>query len=184
MKDSATRKNGFAKTCSFLAASLLAVCFLLVPAAEAKKYPDWISVRYVGYTVQVQKGTTENDSGHLRLVLHFDITNNNKNGRIMTAIFDRSITWNGEIKQGPNISKVGFVFRGTSPYKGEWYPGQSYRYKHEVNIRQLNYVGGQSGKFSTPYWNALNRGLKTKNSLYGFIMRAFNLDFQISSRTD
>ena len=186
MKDSATRKNGFAKTCSFLAASLMAVCFLFVPVAEAKKYPDWVSVKYTGYSVRTQKGTNIKDPNHLIIALHFDITNNNKNGRVMTAIFDRDISWRGEIRSGimPMPIQASFRIKGTNPYKGEWYPGQTYKYTTSVGFSGLSLIGndGTSLRLSSGQWEYMNRGFVANNGSARFALKSFSLDFQVSSR--
>ena len=139
------------KRCALLAT---AAALLLVFAPMALAKPDWVTVKYTGCKIVTTKNTKVTDGNHRRLVLYFDVINNSKSGEIITAVYDRKISYKGvfTINQmewgtiyGPvetqgwkpvswNISYSG---RFTNPEKGEWYPGQVYKYDITIPLSTL-----------------------------------------------
>ncbi len=156
----------------------IAALLLLAFASAALAKPDWVTVKHTGTQLRKQKNTTVGDGNHLRLVLKFDIINNSKNGDIITVIFDRKISWNGvfTIPDYPGTMespswKVKFSMTGTNPYKGEWYPGQVYKYEHTIPLSKL----------FKPYngnWRKTNESAFKK---FRFKFDKWSLDFQVRS---
>jgi hypothetical protein len=157
---------------------------------EATAKPGWVTVKYTGTALRKQKNTKESDGNHLRLIHKFDIINNSKNGDVMTAIYDRTMSWNGvfTIKEmessteyffdGNNSTTwkpanwdVKFNMTGTEPYKGEWYPGQVYKYEHSVPLNKL----------IKPYDGSWQKTNERAFKKYGFKFGQWSLDFQVQS---
>lgn len=168
--------------------SLLAV-FVIAEAVSAK--PGWVSVKYTGYELKTTKGTKISDKNHLRLVLKFEIKNNNKEGRIMTAYFDKNIIWDGVFTSTqwardtskPEVWGRGYPWKAANwnlkrnskfskPTKGEWYPGEVEKYNITYSLDELINPGKTSWK---SFNEAIRRGQKFK-------MNHWNFDFQVSSK--
>lgn len=133
---------------------LLAAVLALVFASAAWAKPEWISVKYTGCKIVTAKNTKVTDGNHRKLVLYFDVINNSKSGEIITAVYDRKISYKGPFTinqmewgtiHGPvgtqgwkpvtwNISYSGHF---TNPEKGEWYPGQVYKYDITIPLNKL-----------------------------------------------
>jgi hypothetical protein len=166
---------------------LLAACLLSL-AGEAAAKPDWVTVKYTGASLQTQKGKNNDDKNYRRLVMKFDIINNSKNGDVITAIYDRNISWSGVFtinqmerkvtnatwpNEGwvPASWNVKYSMKGTDPYKGEWFPGQVYKYEHSVPL----------GTLIKPYdgsWKMTNEATKRG---FNFKFTNWSLDFQVQS---
>ncbi len=133
----------------------ITVLFLLVFASAALAKPDWVSVKYTGCRLVAVKDTKVTDSNHRKLVLYFDVINNSKEGDIITAIYNRDISYTGaftipKMKWG-TIRYSGVESEGwesaswnvhssgkfSNPEKGEWYPGQVYKYYFSVFLNTL-----------------------------------------------
>lgn len=127
---------------------------LLLSASAALARPDWVTVKYTGCKVITTKNTKVTDGNHRRLVLYFDVINNSKSGDIITAIYDRKISYKGSfvINQmewgtiyGPVETQgwksaawnISYSNHFTNPEKGEWYPGQVYKYDITVPLNKL-----------------------------------------------
>jgi len=156
----------------------IAVLMLLAFASAALAKPGWVTVKYTGTQLRKQKNTTTGDGNHLLLVHKFDIINNSKNGDILTAIYDRKIRWNGvfTIPDIPGTTEsptwnVKFSMSGSNPYKGEWYPGQVYKYEHHVPLNKLFKPYGGS-------WKKTNEAAFKK---FRFKFDKWSLDFQVRS---
>ncbi len=168
----------------------IAVLLLLAFASAALAKPDWVTVKYTGTQLRKQKNTKVGDGNHLLLVHKFDIINNSKNGDIITAIFDRKIRWNGVFTivqmtsttqyffDGKNSTtwkpahwNVKFGMTGTNPYKGEWYPGQVYKYEHTIPLNKL--IKPYDGS-----WKTTNEAAFKK---FNFKFDKWSLDFQVRS---
>jgi hypothetical protein len=172
-----------------LTALMLAVCLFSL-AGEAAAKPDWVTVKYTGASLQTQKGKNIDDKNYRRLVMKFDIINNSKNGDVITAIYDRNINWSGVFTINQMESSTEYFFdgndsttwkpaswnvqykmKGADPYKGEWYPGQIYKYEHSVSL----------GALIKPYngsWKQTNEATKRG---FGFKFNNWSLDFQVQS---
>ncbi|MDR1510196.1 MAG: hypothetical protein LBS53_11215, partial [Synergistaceae bacterium] len=178
------RKMRFA----LFAALLTAFVFASARVSEAK--PDWVAVKYTGAYLQTQKGKKEDDKNYRRLVMKFDIINNSKNGDVITAIYDRNINWSGvftinqmewgKVYAGGVVEmdgwksaswNVAYKMKGTEPYKGEWYPGQVYKYEHSVPLGALIKPYGGS-------WKKTNEATKRG---FNFKFTKWSLDFQVKS---
>ena len=163
----------------------IALLLLLAFSSAALAKPDWVTVKYTGTQLRKQKNTKIGDGNHLLLVHKFDIINNSKNGDIITAIYDRKIRWNGvftilEIKSPPNHYpatwqspswNVKYSMTGTNPFKGEWYPGQVYKYEHSVPLKKL--IKPYDGN-----WKKTNEAAVKK---FRFKFDKCSLDFQVRS---
>jgi hypothetical protein len=176
------------KATRFAVLVLLLTVLAAAFADEAAAKPNWVTVKYTGTVLRKAKNTKAGDGNHLQLVHKFDIVNNSKNGDVMTAIYDRKISWNGvftitemEWKQTPATWpnegwvpaswNVKFSMTGTNPYKGEWYPGQVYKYEHSVPLNKL--IKPYDGS-----WQKTNGAALKK---FGFKFGKWNLDFQVQS---
>jgi hypothetical protein len=165
------RKTQFALTVVLLAV------FAAVFAGEAMAKPNWVTVKYTGAALRTNKDKKIDDKNYRSLVLKFDIINNSKSGDIMTSIYDRNINWKG-VFSIPDIGfyhnspswNVGYTMKGANPIKGEWYPGQVYKYEHSVPLGLL--IKASDG------WKLTNEG-----SLKGFKFKLgeWSLDFQVQS---
>jgi hypothetical protein len=158
----------------FAVAAVLMAVFVAAFAAEALAYPSWITVKYTGSTLRYVKNKKVSDGNYLCLVHKFDIINNSKKGDILTAIYNRNISWNGELnltKLYADPFKVKYAMKGTSPYKGEWYPGQTYKYEHSVPLNSL-IKPIRDWKFTN---EAAAKGCNFK-------MGRWKLDFQVASK--
>jgi hypothetical protein len=164
---------------------------VLASAGELWANPDWVEVKYTGWTVRTVKGKGATTGGHLRLVLKFNITNRSKKGDIITAIYDRKITWNGTasvptlvyrsrsgyspeesmIIEAIKYNNLKYSGSFSEPIKGEWYPGQTYKYELSVNMNKLIKP--------TESWKATNDGWKRDNSK--FAMKKYSFNFQVRS---
>jgi hypothetical protein len=172
---------------SVILLAVMAVAF----ADTAMAKPDWVTVKYTGVSLRKQEKTKPGDGNHLRLVLKFDIVNNSKKGDVMTAIYDRKISWNGaftinkmeigKTNQGPSSSwkdpdkpaswNVKYSMTGTEPYKGEWYPGQVYKYEHSVPLNKL----------IKPYDGNWQRTNEAAFKDFSFKFEKWSFDFQVQS---
>ena len=174
----------------FVIAAMLIAVFLTAFAHVSEAKPGWVTVKYMGASLRTQEGKKDDDKNYRRLVLKFDIINNSKNGDVITAIYDRNINWSGvfTIKQmesnteyffdGNNSTtwkpaswNVAYKMKGTEPYKGEWYPGQVYKYEHTVPL----------GALIKPYdgsWKKTNEATKRG---FNFKFNKWSLDFQVAS---
>ena len=167
----------------------LLVVFLITEGALAK--PGWVGVKYTGYELKTRKDTRITDKNHLMLILKFDIINNNKEGRIMTAYFDKNLNWDGVFtatqwardRSKPEVWGKGYPWKPANwnlkksskfskPSKGEWYPGEVEKYTVSYSLDQLINPGKASWK---DYNEAIKRGHKFK-------MNKWNFDFQVSSK--
>lgn len=174
-----------------LAALLIALLTVSTAAAEAPAKPSWVSVKYTGYELRTRKNTRITDGNHLMLVLNFEIKNNSKERRIMTAYFDKSIRWDGVFtanqwvrdRSKPEVWGKGYpwkpanwnikdVSKFTKTSKGEWYPGHVEKYSVSYSLDKLINPGKTSWKV---YNESIKRGHKFK-------MNNWSLDFQISSK--
>ena len=132
----------------------ITVLFLLVFASAALAKPDWVTVKYTGCRLVAVKNTKVTDSNHRKLVLYFDVINNSKEGDIITAIYNRDISYTGvftihKMKWGtiygvvesqgwkPESWNVSYAGKFSKPEKGEWYPGQVYKYDISVPLNDL-----------------------------------------------
>ena len=176
----------------FVVTALMLAVFVATFAVEAlaANKPNWVTVKYTGAFMRTTKNTKNTDGNHRSLVLKFDIINNSKDGRIMTAIYDRTISWNGVLtinglvpeamdlslhpkyRYKPASWNVKFSMNGTNPYKGEWYPGQVYKYEHIIPLKSL--IKPYNGD-----WVKTNEQSKEKP---GFKLDKWSLDFQVSSK--
>jgi hypothetical protein len=170
---------------------LVLVILVLLSAEDLLAKPNWVGVKYTGWSVQVQKGHKITDGNYLRLVLKFDIINKSKNGDIITSIYNRKIKWTGNstipilvyrqrsgysVEESMVIEDIKFPnlhysMEGNSPYKGEWYPGQVYKYVHSIPLSKLIKPAGN--------WKNTNEGWKRKKSK--FALKSYTLDFQVQS---
>jgi hypothetical protein len=156
-----------------------------VPAAQLKR-PDWVGVKYTGYELRRNSKIKDiKDPHYWFLVLKFDIINNSKDGRIMTAIFDRTLSWNGVLSDLDNWNLYNGMPRynlkrfieGTKPYKGEWYPGQTYKYNDVATL------GNLIGRLDYNRWEAFNQRLgKGYGKGHDFKLDKYSIDFQVSSK--
>ena len=175
----------------FVVTALMLAVFVATFAVEAlaANKPNWVTVRYTGAFMRTNKNTENTDGNHRSLVLKFDIINNSKDGRIMTAIYDRTISWNGVLTihdlkreeagtpmnpsyyRSPMSWNVKHSMKGANPFKGEWYPGQVYKYELVIPLNSL----------IKPYenWQTTNEQSKKK---FGFKLDKWSLDFQVSSK--
>ena len=176
-------------TAAFLAV-LLAIFATLFLADEAAAKPNWVTVKYTGASILTTKNTKIGDANHYRLKLKFDVVNNSKNGDIITAVFDRQISYNGTFiitKMEPDYDKPevygsGYPWKSarwkvkygpkkfTNPDKGEWYPGQIYKYEIAVDLKSLIKPKGN--------WKTTNEALKRG---FNFKPDGWNFDFQVQS---
>ena len=168
----------------FVLPALLLAALLLVFAGEAAAKPDWVTVKYTGTSLRRQQNRQDTSGNHLLLVHKFDIINSSKNGDILTAIYDRKISWSGkftildidmvddEEESGDPVTwNVRFSFNGTNPIRGEWYPGQVYKYEQTTPLSRL----------IRPYeedWKLTNRAA-FKN--FNFKFEKLSFDFQVTS---
>lgn len=179
------------KATRFAVLVLLLTVLAAAFADEAAAKPNWVTVKYTGTVLRKAKNTKAGDGNHLQLVHKFDIVNNSKNGDVMTAIYDRKISWNGvftitkmeigKTHQGPSSSwkdpdkpaswNVKFSMTGTDPYKGEWYPGQVYKYEHSVPLNKL----------VKPYDGSWQRTNEAALKGFNFKFEKWSFDFQIQS---
>lgn len=164
---------------------MLATVFLAAGAVEAKSYPDWVTVKYTGASLKTQKNTKATDGNHRSLVLKYDIINNSKRGDIITAIYNRKLRWNGTFTVpslgGKNQWSVKGGGTGTKPVKGEWYPGQVYKYQLVVPLNKILDPTYKQGMSATQWydWGTFNNAIKKGSK---FKMAQWDLDFQVSSR--
>lgn len=133
-----------------------AFLFLLLFASAALAKPDWVTVKYTGCKLVTVKNTKVTDANHRKLVLYFDVINNSKNGDIITAIYDRTIKYKGvftitQMEWGtvylggvveskgwkPASWNISYSGKFSNPEKGEWYPGQVYKYDISVPLNKL-----------------------------------------------
>jgi hypothetical protein len=177
----------------FAAAAILIAAFLTAFAHISEAKPNWVTVKYTGASLRKNKkeGINSSNKNYLILAVKFDIINDSKNGDIITAIYDRNLNWNGvftvtemyrkeehigmssqtQMVWKPASWNVKSSFKGTEPYKGEWFPGQVYKYEHTVFL----------GSLIKPYngdWKATNEQAFKK---FGFKLEKFSLDFQVAS---
>ena len=174
-----------------LAAFLIALLTVIVVVGEAPAKPGWVSVKYTGYELKTTKGTKISDKNHLRLVLKFDIKNNNKEGRIITAYFDKNIVWDGVFSatqwardtSKPEVWGRGYPWKlanwnlkknskFSKPSKGVWYPGEVEKYTIWYSLDELINPGKTS-------WKVFNEAIKRGHK---FKMNNWNFDFQVSSK--
>ncbi|MDR1580177.1 MAG: hypothetical protein LBS35_07450 [Synergistaceae bacterium] len=165
-------------TAAFLAV-LLAIFAALSFADEAAAKPNWVTVKYTGSALRKNKDRKLEDGNYYSLVLKFDIINNSNSGEILTAIYNRKISWNG-VFTIPDVGSrheqlrhdVKYSMNGKEPYKGEWYPQEVYKYEHSVPLNRI---------ITQPYygWEVYNKGLKEG---YKFKLDKWSLDFQVRSK--
>jgi hypothetical protein len=167
----------------------LAVLLLLAFASAALAKPGWVSVKYTGCKLLTGKNTKVTDGNHRKLVLYFDVINNSKSGDIITAIYDRKISYKGvftihKMEQGlvqngviqsqgwrPATWNVSYSGKYTNPIKGEWYPGQVYKYDVSVPLNKLIKPFGGNWKKTN---EAASRGFNFKPEKLSF-------DFEVRS---
>jgi len=161
----------------------IAVLMLLAFASAALAKPDWVTVRYTGCKLSTEKNTKVTDGNHRKLVLYFDVINNSKSGDIITAIYDRKIGYKGvftihKMEQGlvqngviqsqgwrPATWNVSYSGTYTKPIKGEWYPGQVYKYDISVSLNKLIKPFGGNWKKTN---EAASRGFNFKPNTLSF----------------
>ena len=161
----------------------MAVLLVLVFASAALAKPDWVTVRYTGCKLSTEKNTKVTDGNHRKLVLYFDVINNSKSGDIITAIYDRKIGYKGvftihKMEQGlvqngviqsqgwrPATWNVSYSGTYTKPIKGEWYPGQVYKYDISVSLNKLIKPFGGNWKKTN---EAASRGFSFKPNTLSF----------------
>jgi hypothetical protein len=181
-------KEKFLAGMQYALTMLVLAIFVFAFADEALAKPDWVTVKYTGVSLRTQKGKKDDDKNYQRLVLKFDIINNSKNGDILTAIYDRNINWSGtftlpkmswEVSNAtwpnegwiPASWNVAFKMKGADPYKGEWFPGQVYKYEHSVSLGSL--IKSYDGS-----WKKTNEAAKRG---FNFKFDKWSLDFQVQS---
>jgi ABC-type transport system substrate-binding protein len=69
------------------------------------------------------------------------------------------------------FSNLKYSLTGTAPYKGEWYPGQVYKYEHSVPLYKLIKP--------LDNWKKTNEGWKNKKTSFG--LAKYSLDFDVQS---
>jgi hypothetical protein len=174
------------KETRFVLPALLLAAALFIFAGEAAAKPDWVTVKYTGTALRRQQNSRDTSGNYLLLVHKFDIINSSKNGDILTAIYDRKISWAGKFtitdidmdddeeeddSADPVTWNVKFSINGTNPIKGEWYPGQVYKYEQTTPLSRL----------IRPYeddWKLTNRAA-FKN--FNFKFEKLSFDFQVAS---
>ena len=164
-------------------AVLLAIFAAMAFADEAAAKPAWVTVEYKGYVMRTQKGKKVDDKDYYRLVLKFDIINNNKNGEIITAIFDRNMKWSGvftinKMTQDwsgawqPVDAYLNYIMSASEVAKGEWYPGQVYKDDYELVLHQV--IKPYNGS-----WQETNEAIARGVS---FKLKEWNFDLQVKSK--
>jgi hypothetical protein len=171
---------------------MVVLIFVFMTAGEAWAKPNWVGVKFTGWSVRVQKGQKITSGNYLHLVLKFDIKNNSKSGDIITAIYNRKISWKGNatipalvyrqrsgysVEESTTIENVSlknlhYSMTGAKPYKGEWYPGQVYKYEHTIPLSKIIKPVGS--------WKNTNTGWRKKGAK--FAMKEYSLDFQVRTK--
>lgn len=166
----------------------IGLLFLLLFSSAALAKPDWVSIKYTGCRLLTVKNTEVTDGNHRKLVLYFDVINNSKDGDIITAIYDRKISYSGVFtihkmewglvqnggieSQGwkPASWNVSYSGKFSNPEKGEWYPGQVYKYDISVTLNKLIKPRGN--------WKKTNEG-----AARGFNFKPEKLSFDFGVRS-
>ena len=116
------------------AAVLLA--FVAVFAGEALARPDWVSCSYVPSLVVTGKDIQKADYYSVKIVVNY--TNNNKQGLVITKIFDKTLTFSAQVTNKTRFSMNKTSVKGAikSPKVNdcEIYPGQTYSLTYYVPI--------------------------------------------------
>jgi hypothetical protein len=164
---------------NFALMAILLTVLCLSFAGEALALPKWISVKLVKAEIKERKGTTINDSNHLQLMLHINITNNNRDGKIVKAIFDQAIDMKGRIFVSSWYESTAdwnfkYIARYTKPKKIEIYPGQVYKGVYSVPIDKL--VKRKRGDG----WKNVNYAIKESKGK--FKLEKLGFDLQVSTR--
>jgi hypothetical protein len=174
------------KTKCMLTMGLLAV-FMVMFAGEASAKPDWTSVKYTKWYVKKNPNKTIDDKDYLEVIMWFDISNNSKDGHIITAIFDKSISYDILVKVYVNFNgwnTYDFTrknsFKISTPQKVELYPGQSTPFSVSISAENL-VLNRHFFGFS---WKMFNQGLLGMNSNTApkLQINSWDIDFQVSSK--
>ena len=173
------------RTMRFAIAAVLLTFFVASFVGEVQARPGWVSVKYKSAKLIIQKGKKSTDKNYLRLELTFGITNNSKSGDIMTAIYNKKVSWSGRLVDVYDMGTeypVGYSGNFPNPNKGEWYPGQTYDYKTSVPLGLVikeSAISKTRGSWNRGSWKNLNEALVKK---WAFKMSKFFLDFQVRSK--
>ena len=168
----------------FAVAAMLLAVFAAAFAGEALARPNWMSVKLAGHEIRRNPNSKNSSSpNHLTFVTRIDITNNSKD-RVVTAIFDRTTTWNGKINFGKMQWNIAELRRGTDPIKVELYPSQTYKFENRVTLDQLGSAAKGDGyrkpfKRSQP-WSEINAQMLKG---YTRTVNSWNMTFQVESRS-
>ena len=180
----------------FAVAAFMLTIFVAVFAGEAlaASYPNWIGVKYVKAELVIDNNTNIADKNHLYVRFWYDIKNNSRDSRIMTAYYDQKLNLSGAnftVKQWRRDSskpaegwpaqypwasatfKLGYKKNWTHVEKVELYPGQTEKSHYTIPLSHLINPGQRSWKDTN---EAVKRGFSVSSVPGG------SLDFQVSSK--
>ncbi len=124
-------KHTLKKLSAGFAAMLLAAFCIFALSQDAFAKPDWMQVKYSYPTLVFAKNKKNNQLGYLILKFTTTYINNNKEGKIVTAIFDKNMRVTYDYCPYANKS-ASSCYKGSAGWKSskvnkvEIYPGQKW----------------------------------------------------------
>ena len=172
------------RTKNLLAAALAVFCILALAQTSFAGAPKWVEARVTPSLVVIGKDKTK--PGYLGIKVVATHKNNSKDGKIITAIFNKHLKLTAKGQAG-DIMGHAFSRSITSSKvnKCEVYPGQS------INLNYIIPIDAQSMKTLKSYytggsWENINNGmLRNGKTPEGFKKtfqnRAWTYDFEVKS---
>ena len=164
------------KTKFALTAVLLAV-FVAMFAGEALAKPDWIGCSYTPSLVVTGKDAGKADYYSVKIVV--DYKNNNKQGKVVTKIFDKTLTLSAQINNPRfkmNKSSATGTIKSSKVNDCQIYPGQTYSLAYFIPISQFGIRAYYPDIYNMKDVNEEIRRSGVKNF---FPNRKYSHDFQV-----
>ena len=159
---------------------LLLIGLVLFLGGKAEAKPTWIKSTISAPKV-VKTGDNINYGNYYSLKFSVKHTNNHPDGKIVTAIFDKTLKlWDAECSIKYTVSKINYTLRSSRVNKMELYPGQSYSLAYSIPLDKLFK--------NVSNWKDLNKNINTfkwsgkkkmSNGKMGF---TWSYDYQVTTK--
>ena len=104
-------------------------------ALATDTYPKWVKATFTWKIVKV--GKDKKKPGYYAIKIFMNHENNNKNGEIITAIFDKTVELSYRIPNCSSKSVFTSTIKDNTVNKVEIYPGQSYKLTYLVPLKKI-----------------------------------------------
>lgn len=143
--------------------------------ALASPYPKWIKATYTWKIVKV--GKNKNKPGYYAIKIFMNHKNNNKNGKIITAIFDKTLELSYRI---PSCWSKSFstTIKASKVNKVEIYPGQSHTLTYLVPLKAIKETA------YCPNYNFYNKEIESINARSDFKEMGVKINYYFQVRTE